>query len=325
MDERNPEMTPRIDGAPAVSVVIPCKGNPEALVWLLRDVLAQALDRSFEVIVVDAWSDDTIKAAAEAEGARVVRQGSGHLPGAARNLGANAAQGEVLVFVDADCRVQPGWLAAAVATLESGARLATGPVADLTPRHPIARADNLLQFADLPPERPAGTLHMAPSCNIAIHAEDFANLGGFQHREGLATGEDVDFCERLTALWPEGIRFNPQMQVRHAGRRTIAGMIRHHHAFGYSRGKLRLLLTDRQVRLAGMAVMAPAVVLRRLIYIFGRVTALSPLKLPATALVSPFLLIGAAAWTVGFRKGLHEVDPPPRQGKASVMHGNLNK
>ena len=130
------------------------------------------------------------------------------------------------------------------------------------------------------------------------------------HREGLPSGEDVDFCERATALWPDAIRFVPAMAIRHAGRRTIPAMMRHHHAFGLSRGRLRLLLSERQARLARPLVMAPAVVLRRLSYIVGRAARFSPARLPATLLISPLLLLGATAWTIGFRRGLAESAAP---------------
>lgn len=316
VDPRFRPATNRPD-TPEVSVIIPCKGHPDVLLHLLRDLTEQQTDRAFEVIVVDAWSDDAIRTAAESQGVVVVRSGSGHLPGAARNLGADAARGPILAFIDADCRPDPGWVQAAADALEHGARLAAGPVADLAPWHPVARADNLLQFADLPRARPAGRMHMAPSCNLSIRKEDFNRLGGFRHRDGIATGEDVDFCERATALWRDGIQFSPGMAVRHAGRRRMADMLRHHRTFGYSRGRLRLLLSDRQARLARMRILAPAVVLRRLVYIIGRVARLSPAKLPMTLIISPLLLIGAFAWTAGFRSGLINSSPAGADAPAS--------
>lgn len=305
---------------PDVSVIIPVKGHPEELVRLLKNLHAQRTEKPYEVIVVDAWSDDAIKTAAETQGAVVVRRGNRNLPGEARNIGASAARGQFLAFIDADCQPDTGWLQAATNALDGGARLAAGPVTDLHPWHPVARADNLLQFADLPRSRPAGTMHMAPSCNLAIRKEDFDALGGFRHRDGLSTGEDVDFCERATAIWPNGIRFVPQMAVRHTGRRTIADMLRHHRTFGYSRGRLRLLLTERQASLGQMRLLAPAVVLRRLLYITGRVARLSPAKLPMTIAISPLLIIGAFAWTAGFRRGLIDSAPSGARSTASPEH-----
>ncbi|MEM9911249.1 MAG: glycosyltransferase [Pseudomonadota bacterium] len=286
--------------------MIPCKGTPESLRTLLADLNAQKLEDLFEIIVVDAWSDDDIRQEAEAAGARVVRRGTGNLPGQARNLGAAGAAGEIVAFVDADCRVDPDWLPSAIKALDNGARLVAGPVEDVDPWHLVASADNLLQFADLPRNRPAGRMHMAPSCNLAIGKADFERLQGFRHAGGLATGEDVDFCQRAIEIWPDGIWFCPGMSIRHSGRRKVTDMIRHHHAFGYSRGRLKLLLSERQTRLASKAILAPAIVLRRLIYIFGRVIRLNPAKLPKTLLVSPFLIIGAVGWTAGFRRGLIE-------------------
>ena len=102
---------------PKASVVVPCKGSPEALARLLLDLGEQVLDDPFETIVVDSWSDDEIRQTAVAGGARVVRRGKGNLPGEARNIGVQDAASQIIAFVDADCRVDPGWLKAAISGL----------------------------------------------------------------------------------------------------------------------------------------------------------------------------------------------------------------
>ena len=271
---------------------------------LLGDLARQRTDRRFEVIVVDAGLDDRVQTAVERSRAHLVRGMAGLLPGQARDLGASRARGGVLAFIDADCRPDEAWLEAAAAALGEGVRLVGGPVADLLPWHPVAVADNLLQFADLPRTRPAGPIHMLPACNLALRIEDYGTLGGFLHVEGIATGEDVALCERAEARWPGAIRFDPSMAVRHMGRTTMAGFLRHHLDFGYSRGRLRLLLSERQARLGRLAVLFPAVVLRRVLFVLGRVARHRPARLPAMLLLLPLLIAGIAAWTVGFRRGL---------------------
>lgn len=292
------------DASVEVSVIIPCRGHAEQLGPLIADLVRQRTTRIFEIIVVDAAADDAVLAEATIAGARVVRSSDGLLPGVARDLGVAHARGAVLAFIDADCRPDEGWLEAAVAALGPDVRIVGGPVADLCPWHPVARADNLLQFADLPRSREPGPVHILPSCNLALGVEDYGELDGFKHEAGIATGEDVALCERAAERWPGAIRFIPAMAVRHGGRTTLGGLLRHHRAFGYSRGRLKLLLTERQARLGRMAALAPAVAIRRVLYVFGRVLCLHPTTFPAALLLTPLLALGAAAWTLGFHRGL---------------------
>ncbi len=292
------------DAPVEISVVVPCRGHAAALAGLLVDLAGQMTDRRFEIIVVDAAADDAVLAAADVGGARVVRSDIALLPGEARDLGATHAHGTVLAFIDADCRPDEGWVEAAAAALVPGVRLVGGPVSDLRPLHLVARADNLLQFADLPRTRPAGRIHMLPACNVALKATDYRALGGFKHAQAVATGEDAAFCERAEERWPGAIRFEPPMAVRHAGRTSFLGFLHHHHAFGYSRGRLRLLLSDRQARLGQMGILFPVVVFRRTAFVLGCVLRYRPKALPAALILVPLIVPGIVAWTVGFRRGL---------------------
>jgi glycosyltransferase involved in cell wall biosynthesis len=71
-----------------------------------------------EVIVVDDASDDATAAVAEAAGARVVRNPVRRNAGGARNAGLEAAQGDLIAFLDADALASPNWLERASSFLE---------------------------------------------------------------------------------------------------------------------------------------------------------------------------------------------------------------
>ena len=104
---------------PEVSVVIPHYNDVEALERVIHAVRAQDYAGAVEIVVADDGSDTppTI------DGVRVVRQADkGFRAAAARNLGAQAATGEVLAFLDADTVPEPGYLSAVVPHVVGDAR-----------------------------------------------------------------------------------------------------------------------------------------------------------------------------------------------------------
>ena len=123
-----------------VSVIVPARDAAATLGGTLDALAAQELDDDLEVIVVDDGSGDATAAIAEAHPvATVVRQARAG-PAAARNAGVAASRGALLAFTDADCRPQPGWLAAgseALARLDlAQGRVVPDPAA---PRGPFDR------------------------------------------------------------------------------------------------------------------------------------------------------------------------------------------
>ena len=97
------------------SVIIPAYQAAAVLPRCLNAVQQQTIDRAqYEIIVVDDGSTDQTAALAEQTlekfpAARVIRAAHGG-PALARNLGAQAAQGDLLLFTDADCEPVPGWI-----------------------------------------------------------------------------------------------------------------------------------------------------------------------------------------------------------------------
>lgn len=97
-----------------ISVVIPCKDDAEVLARCLT-ALAEQTRAADEVIVVDNNSSDDSAATAARAGAWVV---TCHQPGipAASARGYDAASGDLLLRLDADCLPPPTWIADVVAS-----------------------------------------------------------------------------------------------------------------------------------------------------------------------------------------------------------------
>lgn len=102
---------------PSVSIIVTTYEWPEALDAILR-ALADQSDSAFEVVVADDGSGSTTARAIErwvpVFGDRLRHEWQpdvGFRLARVRNLGALAAEGEVLVFLDGDCLARPGFVA----------------------------------------------------------------------------------------------------------------------------------------------------------------------------------------------------------------------
>lgn len=98
-----------------ITVVVPAYNVEKTIARCLDGLLDQStLSGSYEVIVVDDGSTDATGKIAEERGVRVLRQPN-RGAGAARNLGARHAQGDILLFIDADSVPDRCWVQAMAA------------------------------------------------------------------------------------------------------------------------------------------------------------------------------------------------------------------
>ena len=99
-------MTTPVEG-PSLSVIVPALNEERHVGSLLSDVLSQTRSAD-EVIVVDAGSEDGTVSVAERFPGVVLLNGSPPVA-KGRNLGGRRANGDVLVFLDADVRLPEGF------------------------------------------------------------------------------------------------------------------------------------------------------------------------------------------------------------------------
>ncbi len=107
---------------PRLSIVIPARNEEFELAATLTSITAaaNALGQPWECIVVNDGSTDQTADIAREHGANVIDVEL-HNIGAVRNAGAAVAQGDRLVFLDADTRLPPETLRAAWNAMEDGA------------------------------------------------------------------------------------------------------------------------------------------------------------------------------------------------------------
>ena len=107
-----------------LSVILPARNEQGAVGDTVRRV--RALLPQAQVIVVDDGSTDATAQLAEQAGAQVLRRPYGMGNGAAVKAGARAAQGEVLVFMDADGQHDPADIPRLLERLDQGYDMVVG-------------------------------------------------------------------------------------------------------------------------------------------------------------------------------------------------------
>lgn len=180
----------------AVSVIIPAYNAQDTLGEQL-DALASQVDAPpFEVLVCDNGSIDETRALALTHASsiatlHVVDASSVKGPAAARNAGARAARGDLLLFCDADDVVGTRWVAELAAALLMNDLAGGGFEHELLNKGRATVSWDVNDRIRMPfwPEFAA-----TPTSNLGVRREVFASLSGFD--ETLAIGEDVDFCWR---------------------------------------------------------------------------------------------------------------------------------
>lgn len=182
---------------PGISVIVPVYRQWADVPALCTALKAQSLARAeFEILLVDnepaaaPWPPDIGR-----DLCPNLRRLAAPAPGAyaARNAGAAEARGALLVFTDADCRPDPGWLAAlALAASRTPARLLAGPVRMIAPADPGPCA--LYDMIRGIPQAAYVARGYAATANLAVPAAVFRALGGFDARR--FSGGDAEFCRR---------------------------------------------------------------------------------------------------------------------------------
>jgi glycosyltransferase involved in cell wall biosynthesis len=210
--------------SPVLSVIVPVRDGAEFLPRCLAALRASRNARwPWELIVVDDASRDGSAAIAEALADRVVRLTTPVRPAAARNHGAAAARGRILVFVDADVCVHPAALEQMHDFLSDRPDIsAVFGAYDVTPAAPgfVSQYRNLLHH--YVHHREAGETATFWTGLGAIRREAFERVGRFDERQQSL--EDVELGYRLCA---EGYRIvlRPEIQGTHLKRWTFGRMI----------------------------------------------------------------------------------------------------
>jgi len=208
---------------PLVSVIIPAYNEERYLPALLTSLGNQSYS-PIEVIVVDNLSDDnTIKVAKEF-GAKVMVNPTPANVNKSRNIGASAARGEYLAFIDADTIPESNAILNSVTALQNGA--------DLVYTNKCSTDDHLISIARVIVGWLDPVNHTATGCYLMTNRDVFNSVSGFDESLNPMTSRQED-GKALTARLVESGYNVVMLKGTYVG--TSA---RRFHAEGYSTSSL---------------------------------------------------------------------------------------
>jgi glycosyltransferase involved in cell wall biosynthesis len=223
-------LPPPLQRYPRVSVVV-CAYNAERTMDKCLASLEHLNYPDYEVIVVNDGSRDRTLAISERYPyCRIISQENMGLS-VARNVGAEAATGEVVAYTDSDCLADPDWLNYLVGTMEAKGLVACGG-----PNFPPPEDEFVPEAVAVSPGAPCHVLlddeiaeHIA-GCNMAFRRDVLLGIGGFDPIF-RAAGDDVDICWRLQDAG-HAIGYSAAATVWHFRRNTVRAYIGQQKGYG---------------------------------------------------------------------------------------------
>jgi O-antigen biosynthesis protein len=223
-------LPPPLPESPRVSVVV-CAYNAERTMEQCLASLEALNYPDYEVIVVnDGSTDSTLAISERFPYCKIISQPNKGLS-VARNVGAEAATGEIVAYTDSDCVADPDWLTYLVGKMQFSGLAACGG-----PNFPPPENNMIPAAVAVSPGGPTHVLvsddvaeHIA-GCNMAFRRDVLQQLGGFDPLY-RAAGDDVDICWRFQDAGYT-IGFSPSAVVWHFRRNTVKAYLGQQKGYG---------------------------------------------------------------------------------------------
>lgn len=197
-----------------VSIIIPTY-NAEKFMPSLLDSIFRSGVEDMEVIIVDDCSTDNTVKIAKNYPVRVIQLETNSGPAKARNIGAKAAKGDIIFFLDADVVVMDGTIKEVKNYFEKNpsSKCAIGICAtEPLNKGFVPRYMAMFEYIHLIGTKDNKVSVFAPRCG-AIRKDFFQSIGGYNENYKGADVEDFELARRINKTDP--IILNQKMIVKH--------------------------------------------------------------------------------------------------------------
>lgn len=287
-----------------ISVVIPSFNTQDTIATTLDYLSKQKTSLSFEIIVVDCSDHDQVqKIVAQFPKARYEHKAQRFNPGEGRNIGAQLAKGELLVFIDADVQLIEQSLHHAWSHLQKGYAIFGGAL-ELNTRvrsNAAAYLEHYFFNHESQARRPACERANLSSALMCFKRSVFMAAGGFTD---IPRMQDTELTERLIRQGHK-LHFFPDVLGYQTQDAPLAKVLRKIYINGqnlyYIRYKPSITASKKMVFFCLIPLISGLKTLR----IIGRhlMHQAWPNKL-RTLLISPLLALGGIYWMMGFYNAL---------------------
>jgi glycosyltransferase involved in cell wall biosynthesis len=217
-----------------VSIIIPTFNGASRIGNCLDALVKQTVGRDAEILVVnDGSTDETVNVVAGYPVVRLINQGNAG-PAAARNRGANEANGSILLFTDDDCIPTPEWLSSMIAPFEDTEVIGVKGVYRTAQRSLAARfvqieyEDRYHLMARLP------SIDFIDTYSAGFRRDRFLEMKGYDTSFPVPCAEDIELSYRMSARgWK--MEFVPSAIVYHAHPDTLSRYLKKKYKFAFWR------------------------------------------------------------------------------------------
>lgn len=284
-----------------ISIIIPAYDARSTIIKTLVSLHHQDYGGEREIIVVNSSQDDTKDIIHNKfPEVKVIQLEKRVFTGEAKNIGLKKARGNIIAFIDSDCKAESDWLSTILKRYRQGYKIVGGSIGNTNFRKIISKAEYFLELVQLSPGSHERCVKLISTANCFIARDIFEEYGNFPV---IRKGVDMLFSHNLVEKG-ERILFAPEMKTSHACTTNFPHYLKKQVLHGeYS------MLARKQAKLPGSflsnnLMFIPFLPFIRMFLVSKHIISLEIGLMKDFLLSLPIFFIGSLAWSFGFTKSM---------------------